>query len=99
MPSRKTVTNTRVTYRRRRGRVTVRSKTRHRVGRGKFMNFLKKASKFLKKTKLLSKLGKAYGSTSAPFSKHIGKAAGFADQLGYGRRRKRCGGSLRPAGM
>ena len=100
MPSRKSVTKTRYTVRRRRGQVTIRSKTRHRVGRGKFMNFLKKASKFLKRTKLISKLGKAYGSTSAPYSQHVNRAAGFEEQLGYGRRRRRrrCGGALRPAG-
>ena len=92
MPRRRTVT---------RSRTVVRTRTRgRRTGRGKFMNFLKKASKFLKRTKLISKFGKAYGSTFAPYSQHVNRAAGFAEQLGYGRRRRRrrVGGALRPAG-
>lgn len=90
MPRRRTVTRTRV-------RTVTRG--RGRTGRGKFMNFLKKASKFLKRTKLISKFGKAYGSTHAPYSQHVNRAAGFAEQLGYGcrRRRRRVGGALRPA--
>ena len=72
-------------------------------GRGKFREFLGKANNFLKKSQILSKLGNAYskygGMVGLPYAQQAGQAAGVAASAGYGRRRKkRVGGSLRPAG-
>ena len=81
---------------------------------GSFKSFLKKASKFLRKTRLISRLGSALGSVGVPYVGAVGKAAGA---LGYGRKRRyyrrkrrtrartvrsgrgRRGGALRLAGM
>lgn len=69
--------------------------------RGKgFMSFLKKANRWLRKTKVLSTVGKALGAAGVP---HVGKYAGMAGKLGYGRRRRvvrrrRRGRGLRLAG-
>jgi hypothetical protein len=56
---------------------------------GSFVGFLKKAHSWIKKNKVLSTLGRAYGSTGLPFAQQIGKAGGIAGTLGYGRRRRR----------
>lgn len=53
-------------------------------GRG-FMDFLKKANNFLKKTKVISTVGNALG-TVLPIAGTVGKIAGSA---GYGRPRRR----------
>lgn len=68
--------------------------------------FLKKANAFLKKTKIVSKLGNAYakygGMVGAPHASNVGRVAGVAGQMGYGRRRRRprrmVGSGLRLAG-
>ena len=62
-----------------------------------FMDVLKKANDFLKKTKLISTVGKAYGSTGAPGASTIGRAGAMAGNYGYGKKRKRggCNGVLR----
>lgn len=65
-------------------------------GRGKFIDWAKRVNKSLRKSKLLSQLGSAYGSTGLPGSAQIGTAAGIAEKLGYGRRRR--GYGLRLAG-
>ena len=76
-----------------------RSSRRVRRG-GKFGDWLKKAGAWLRKSKLLSTVGSIYAKTGLPGSQFVGKAAGIAGQLGYGRRRRRrrCGGALRRAG-
>lgn len=71
-------------------------------GKG-IMSFLKNASNWLKKTKIVSKLGNAYakygGMVGAPHAANVGRIAGVAGQLGYGRRRRRIGGrGIRLAG-
>ena len=65
--------------------------TRKQVGDG-FMDVLKKANNFLKKTKIISTIGKAYGSTSGPSTSYIGKIGVSANALGYGKRRQKRGG-------
>ena len=76
--------------------------SRKMKGRGKFREFLGKANNFLKKSQILSKLGNAYskygGMVGLPYTQHVGMASDAAQQAGYGRRRVRKGGSLRPAG-
>jgi len=71
-------------------------------GKGKFKEFLGKANNFLKKSQILSKLGNAYskygGMMGLPYAQQIGMASNAASTAGYGRRRIRKGGSLRPAG-
>ena len=72
-------------------------------GKGKFTDFLNKANGFLKKSQILSKLGGMYSKIGQvlplPYAGTVGTAAGFANKLGYGRKRRvRKGGSLRPAG-
>ena len=71
-------------------------------GKGKFTDFLNKANGFLKKSQILSKLGGMYSKIGQvlplPYAGTVGTAAGFANKLGYGRRRIRKGGNLRPAG-
>ena len=67
---------------------------------GSFKSFIKGANNFLKKSGLLSTLGNL-GSQIVPgkWGERIGKAGKVAGTLGYGRRRRRkCGGALRPAG-
>ena len=57
----------------------------HRRQKGKgFMSFMKKVGGFLKKTKLLSRVGSALGAIGVPYARTIGSAAGM---LGYGRHR------------
>jgi len=48
-----------------------------------------KANSFLKKTKLLSRVGKLYGMTPLPASGLVSKAARLAGTMGYGRRKTR----------
>ena len=68
------------------------------------MDFVKKASKFLRKTQIVSKLGNAYakygGMAGLPYTGMVGKVASGAATLGYGRRRRRVrrGAGLRLAG-
>ena len=49
-----------------------------------FLNFIKKANKFLKKTHAISRVGKFLGSQGLPYAGKIGSAA---SSVGYGRRR------------
>lgn len=56
------------------------------------MDFLKKANRWLRKSKIISKVGRALGDSGIPYASKIGDIAG---KLGYGRRR---GGALRLAG-
>ena len=76
--------------------------SRKMKGRGKFKQFLGKANDFLKKSKILSKLGNAYskyGSLAGlPYTGMVGNAASIAKQAGYGRRKRRVGSGLRVAG-
>ena len=74
-------------------------------GKGKFKEFLGKANNFLKKSQILSKLGNMISKVGQvlplPYAGTVGTAAGFANKLGYGRRkirRVRKGGSLYAAG-
>ena len=75
---------------------------RHRRmrGRGKVMDFLKKAAGFLKRNKIVSRVANGLASVlPAQYSgiaSGIGKAAGA---VGYGRHRRRYGRGLRLAGM
>ena len=68
------------------------------------MDFMKKANNWLRKTKIVSKLGNAYGKyggmAGLPYTAQVGQVAGMADKLGYGRRRRRVrrGAGLRLAG-
>lgn len=68
------------------------------------MNFLKNANSWLRKTQIVSKLGNAYakygGMVGLPQTANVGRIAGVAGQLGYGRRRHRMrrGAGLRLAG-
>ncbi len=80
----------------------------HRRLKGKGIgSFFKKANSWLKKTQIVSKLGNAYakygGMLGAPQTANVGRIAGMAGQMGYGRRRKRrtkriVGSGLRLAG-
>lgn len=51
---------------------------------GKGRRKLKKVNKFLRDTKILSKIGTALNNAGVPYAGDIG---GLADQLGYGRKR------------
>ena len=69
--------------------------------RKKIKAWISKANNFLKKTKLISKLGSAYGKSNLPYADIVKQGASVASQLGYGRRRshrKMKGGALRLAG-
>ena len=77
-----------------------RRKRHHMRGRG-FMDFIKKAGSFLKKTGLVSTIGNALGAAGVPYASQIGSLAGKA---GYGRRRRyrrvrHHGGALKLAGQ
>ena len=79
-------------------------RTRRRMG-GSLSGFWNKTKDFLKKTKLLSTVGRAIAPALGSFSPMAGRVADFASSQGYGRRRIRrriggsCGGgSLRPVG-
>ena len=69
-------------------------------GRGKIMDFLRKAGNFLKKNKIVSRVANGLASVLPPqyagIAKSVGTAAG---SIGYGRRRRRYGRGLRLAGM
>ena len=79
---------------------------RHRRmrGRGKVMDFLRKAGNFLKKNKIVSRVANGLASVLPPqyagIAKSVGTAAG---SIGYGRHRRRHhrmrGHGLRLAGM
>ena len=80
----------RTSYRRRRGGMR-----RGRVkGRGLF-DFIKKGIGFLRKHKVISNIGNTLGSMGVPYASKIG---GVAGSLGFGRRRRRKGYGLTPAG-
>jgi hypothetical protein len=66
---------------------TRRKARRPQRGKG-FMDFLRKANSFLKKNKIISRVGSALGSIGVPYASTIGTAAGA---VGYGRRRRRVG--------
>ena len=72
-----------------------RTSMKRRGGRwgGSFKSFLKGANSFLKKSGLLSTLGNV-GSQLVPgkWGERIGMAGNVAGSLGYGKRRRRCGG-------
>lgn len=71
---------------------------RRKLG-GSWKSFMGKASDFLKKSKLLSTVGRALAPMAGPYSGLAGKAVDYAEQAGYGRRRRyRRGGALRPVG-
>lgn len=80
-------------------RVHHRRRRHHMRGRG-FMDFIKKAGKFLKKTHLVSRIGNILGKAGVPYAGTIGSAAA---RLGYGRRRHyrrvHHGGALKLAGQ
>lgn len=61
-----------------------RRRIRRQRGKG-FMDVLKKVGAFLKKTQLVSKVGRTLGSVGVPYAGMIGNVAG---SLGYGRRRR-----------
>ena len=69
-------------------------------GRGKVMDFLRKAAGFLKRNKIVSRVANGLASVLPPqyagIAKSVGAAAG---SIGYGRRRRRFGRGLRLAGM
>ena len=67
------------------------------------MNFVKNANNWMRKTKIVSKLGGLYGkyggTLALPGASVVGQIAGAAGQAGYGRRRRmRRGTGLRLAG-
>lgn len=81
-----------------RHRVMKRRSHRSRMGGSGVLDWLRKAHDFIKKNKLVSRIGSSLGAMGVPYAGAIGKAGGV---LGYGRRRvhrRRLGGSLRPAG-
>lgn len=69
---------------------------RRQRGRG-IMDFISKAGKFLKDSKLISTVGNALGQAGIPLASQIGSVAG---SLGFGRSmvRRRRGGALKLAG-
>ena len=50
-------------------------RARRKVGRGKIWNWIKSANSKLRKSKFLSTIGRAYGSTGLPFSGLANKGA------------------------
>ena len=65
----------------------IRRKTRRMKGGRKsgLFGWLSKAHDFIKKHKIISRLGKAYSMTGLPMSGPIGTASTVASTLGYGR--------------
>jgi hypothetical protein len=59
---------------------------RRRSGRGKVLDWLKKAEKSLRGSKFISRLGKAYGESGLPGSIYADKVSGVARKMGYGKR-------------
>lgn len=49
--------------------------------------FGSRVNKFLKRTKIGSRLGKWYSTTGLPYSSQVGTLAQIADNLGYGRKK------------
>jgi hypothetical protein len=87
------------------------ARRKYRQRGGSLKSFFRKVGSFLKKTKLISRLGRTLGAVGVPYAGTIGTAAG---SIGYGRRgRRRCrrrykrkytrhrrrGGALKLAGM
>lgn len=72
-------------------------RTRRRVGAG-FKDFVNKAGAWLKKTQILSKVGSALAPMAGAYSPLATEAVKTLAMKGYGRRRMRRGGALRPAG-
>lgn len=70
----------------------VKRRVRRKQGGDGFMDVLKKANNFLKKTKIISTIGKAYGATGAPGAAIVGRVGNTAGALGYGKRRRKRGG-------
>ena len=68
---------------------------RRRMRGGAVMDWIRKAHSFIKKNKLVSRVAGALASGGVPYAKTVGSIAG---RLGYGRRKRRSGGSLRLAG-
>ena len=67
-------------------------------GRG-IGSFLSKVNAFLRKHKVISRVGSALGTVLPGKFGGIARTVGSAaDSLGYGRRRRRCGRGLRLAG-
>ncbi len=80
-------------------------RTRRRMG-GSLSGFWNKTKDFLKKTKLLSTVGRTLAPLAGPYSGLANQALDYGESQGYGRRRIRrrrriggcSGGALRPAG-
>ena len=91
------------TYRRRapRKRVVRRVVTRKRVTRprkmrgGAIPTWMRSIHDFVKKHKLISRIGSSLGAVGVPYASGVSKVASV---LGYGRRSVRRGGALRLAG-
>lgn len=64
---------------------TRRHRKRQAGGNRKIKRTLQKLNRGLKKTKIISRAGKALGAVGVPYASKIGSVAG---QLGYGRKRK-----------
>ena len=58
---------------------------KHGKGRRKAKRVLTKLNRGLKKTKIISRAGKALGNMGVPYASKVGSVAG---QLGYGRKRR-----------
>jgi hypothetical protein len=67
-----------------------------RVKGGSIGSWLRKAHDWIKKHKLVSRIGSVLGSAGVPGASMIGTAAG---SVGYGRRRRRVGYGLKTGGM
>ena len=63
----------------------VRRSTKRQRG-GSLGSWLKKAHDWVKKHKLVSRIGSVLGTAGVPYASNI---AGVASKLGYGRRRRR----------
>lgn len=74
--------------------VNLGGRRRRRMRGAGIMDFLGRANKYLKGSKLVSKVGSALASAGVPYA---GQIANVAEKLGYGRRRR--GGALKLAGM
>ena len=86
-----------------------RCRRKHKGGsaRTKILAFLRKVNNKLKSSKVISRMGSAYGKTGLPYSTAVSIVSGVAGKMGYGRHRRRhqsakglklAGGSLRLAG-
>lgn len=72
-------------------------RTRRKIG-GSFKNFINKAGDFFRRTKLLSTIGRQLAPLAGPYAGLASQAVDAAAKAGYGRRRMRRGGALRPVG-